>query len=102
MKAYLISENKDSLIGLKIAGIKGIYAPTREQVIKALESVRNDREIGIIVFTEKAAAMVPEKIKEIKLAKSYPLIVEIPDINGTIKGDDYIMNYVKESIGLKI
>lgn len=102
MKAYLISENKDTLVGLQIAGIKGTYAPTKEAILKALETVRNDKEVGIIVLTEKAASMIPEKIKEIKLAKSYPLIVEIPDRNGTIKGDDYIMNYVKESIGLKI
>ena len=102
MKAFLISENVDTFIGLKVAGIDGVILKEKSEIIKQIEKLKEDKEVGIIIITERAAALIPEKIKEMKLARSTPLIVEIPDRHGTIKGKDYILNYVKESIGLKI
>lgn len=102
MKAYLISDNVDTFVGLKVAGIDGVVLKDKVSILNELNKLKSNKDIGIIIMTEKAAALVEDKVKEMKLAKSTPLIVEIPDRHGTIKGDDYILNYVKESIGLKI
>jgi V/A-type H+-transporting ATPase subunit F len=102
MKAYFISDNNDTFIGLKIAGIKGAVLHEREQVLKKLEEIKMDNSIGIIILTEKISMLVPDEVKEMKLKKHAPLIVEIPDRHGSMKGDDSIVRYVKESIGLKI
>lgn len=102
MKAYFISDNIDTFVGLKIAGIKGIVTHTSEDVLKAVEELRSNKEISIIILTEKIADLIPYKVKELKLSKLGPLIVEIPDRHGTMRGEDSIVRYVKESIGLKI
>jgi V/A-type H+-transporting ATPase subunit F len=70
--------------------------------MKKIEQVKEDKEIGVLIFTEKAATLVKEIINEIKLSSETLLIVEIADRHGSIKGKDYIMRYIKESIGLKI
>lgn len=102
MKAYFISDNVDTFAGLKISGINGIVAHTPDEVLKVLGVLKEKKEIGIIILTEKIAILIPDKVKEMKLSKTGPLIVEIPDRHGTMKGENSIIRYVKESIGLKI
>jgi V/A-type H+-transporting ATPase subunit F len=102
MKAFLISDNIDTLAGLHIAGINGIVLHEKEEILKALEDTMKDPEIGIIIITELAGELVKEKINEFKLSKKLPLIIEIPDRHGSRKSKDYIMKYIQESIGLKI
>jgi len=102
MKAYLISDNVDSFVGLKISGIKGSVVHSREDVLQQLNKVKEDKEIGIIILTENAAKLIPDKVKELKLSRKFPLVVEIPDRHGSTKGDNSIIRYVKESIGIKI
>lgn len=102
MKAYFISDNVDTFVGLKVAGIKGIVTHSSEEALKIVEELRNNKEISLIILTEKIADLIPYKLKELKLSKTGPLIVEIPDRHGTMRGEDSIVRYVKESIGVKI
>lgn len=102
MRSFLISDNVDTFVGMKMAGIPGIVLHEKEEIIKKIQELKQDKDIGIIVVTEKIAALVPELVNEIKLSKERPLLVEIPDRHGSGKGKDSIVRYVKESIGLKI
>lgn len=102
MKSFLISDNIDTFVGMKMAGIEGVVLHEKEEVVKTIEQIRRQEEIGIIIITEKIALLIPELINEIKLSKDKPLLVEIPDRHGSIKGKDSIVRYVKESIGLKL
>ncbi len=102
MKSFLISDNIDTFVGMKMAGIEGVVLHEKEEVVKTIEQIRRQDEIGIIIITEKIALLIPELVNEIKLSKDKPLLVEIPDRHGSIKGKDSIVRYVKESIGLKI
>lgn len=102
MKMYLISDNKDTLVGMRLAGIKGTLVESEKEAERLLESLTRNKDIGIILITERLAASLRNKIDEMKQHLPYPLIVEIPDRHGSIKGEDYITGYVRESIGIKI
>lgn len=102
MKSFLISDNVDTMLGLRIAGIDGIVLHSKDEIEYLLDKLLEDKEIGIILLTEKAASVVPEKVTQIKLAKELPLIIEIPDRHGKSKDKDAIMGYIRDSIGLKI
>ncbi|WP_125152800.1 V-type ATP synthase subunit F [Clostridium rectalis] len=102
MKAYLISDNIDTLVGLRVSGINGIVVHSKEEVLKNLDIILKDKDIGTIILTEKIGALIKDEIREIKLSKYFPLVVEIPDRHGSIKKDDSILRYVREAIGLKI
>ena len=102
MISYLISDNVDTYVGMKMAGIEGIVLHEKEEIIKKLQELRRDEHIGIIIITEKVAALIEDMVREIKLSKERPLLVEIPDRHGSIKGKDSIVRYIKESIGLKL
>lgn len=102
MKAYFISDNVDTFVGLQVSGIEGTVVHEKEEVLNVLKSLEDKKDIGIIILTEKIAALIPQKVTEMKLSKIGPLIVEIPDRHGSTKGENSIIRYVKESIGLKI
>jgi len=102
MKMFLISDNVDTLTGMRLAGIEGIVVHEVQEVREALNKTLENKDIAIILITEKLAGLVPEYIRNIKLNLRFPLIVEIPDRHGTIRSSDSITRYVKESIGLKI
>lgn len=102
MKAYLISDNIDTQVGMRLAGIGGVVVHTRDEVLRELNRVTQQKEIGIILITEKLGQLISDEIRRLKLDMNLPLIVEVPDRHGTIRGKDSITRYVKESIGLKI
>jgi V/A-type H+-transporting ATPase subunit F len=102
MKAYLISDNIDTLVGMRLAGIEGVIAHSEEETVSKIDEVISNKEIGIILITERLADKVSDKIQILKLKMTIPLIVEIPDRHGTSRGKDSITRYVKESIGLKM
>ena len=59
-----------------------------------------DKEVGIILLTEKFGREFPEIIDEVRLHHKTPLIIEIPDRHGTGRRPDFITSYVNEAIGL--
>lgn len=102
MKMYLISDNIDTQTGMRLAGVEGVVVHEREELRLALEKALADKEIGIILLTEKFGKAFPEIIDEVKLSHTLPLLIEIPDRHGTGRKADFITSYVNESIGLKL
>ncbi len=102
MKMFLISDNVDTLVGMRLAGVEGVVAHTSGEVMDAVSGVLEDKDTGILLFTEKAAALIGDKIGEMKLAMNTPLIVEIPDRHGSRDIANSINSMVHESIGLKL
>lgn len=99
---YLISDNVDTLTGMRLAGVEGVVVHERRELKEALESVMDNKEIGVILLTEKFGREFPEIIDDIKLNRRLPLIIEIPDRHGTGRRPDFITAYVNEAIGLKL
>lgn len=102
MKMYLISDNVDTLTGMRLAGVDGVVVHEREELRRVLETTLADKEIGIILLTEKFGREFPEIIDDVKLNHRIPLIIEIPDRHGTGRKADFITSYVNEAIGLKL
>ena len=102
MKMYLISDNIDTLIGMRLAGIDGCVAHKSEEIIAHTEKAVADAELGILIYTEKAAATVKDYLNNLKLTLHTPLIIEIPDRHGSRDIAESINSMVRESIGLKL
>ena len=75
---------------------------TAKLLLQKLKKAVNDPELGILIFTEKAAAMVKEYLNHLKITLHTPLIIEIPDRHGSRDIANSINNMVQESIGLKL
>ena len=102
MKMYLISDNKDTLTGMRLAGVEGVVVHERQELKDALDAVFQDKEIGIVLLTEKFGREFPDLIDDVKLNRRLPLLIEIPDRHGTGRNENFITDYVSEAIGLKL
>lgn len=99
---YLISDNVDTLTGMRLTGVDGVVVHERGELKEAIEKAMDDESIGIILLTEKFGREFPDLINEIKLRRTMPLLIEIPDRHGTGRKKDFITAYVNEAIGLKL
>lgn len=102
MKFFLLSDNVDTLTGMRLAGIKGVLVHERDEVLAALEEACSRNEVGVLLVTELLAEKVAEELKSVRLDPTKPIVTIIPDRHGERRRSDYITNYIKESIGLKI
>ena len=102
MKMYLISDNIDTLTGMRLAGVEGAVVHERQELREEIGRVIADKEIGILLLTEKFGKEFPDIIDRIKLECKLPLIVEIPQRHGTGRAPDFITSYVNEAIGIKL
>ena len=59
MRMYLISDNTDTLTGMRLAGVDGVIANEKETLEKALNEVLKDKNIGIILLTEALGKKYP-------------------------------------------
>lgn len=102
MKMFLISDNVDTYTGMRLAGVNGVVIHSKIHLKEQLEQTFANKEIGVLLITEKLSREFPDIMNNIKLNHRLPLIVEIPDRHGTGRDPNFIMNYVNEAIGLKL
>ena len=53
MKMFLISDNVDTQTGMRLAGVEGVVVHEREELYDTLQKTLADKEIGIILLTER-------------------------------------------------
>lgn len=102
MRMFLISDNVDTLTGMRLAGIEGVVVHKKQEIKQALDEVLSQKDIGIILMTEKLGKEIPEIVDDIKLNRTFPLLLEIPDRHGSGRRPDFITAYINEAIGIKI
>ena len=64
MKMYLISDNVDTYTGMRLAGVDGVVVHERGELYEALQNVIKDKEVGIVLLTEKFGREFPEIIDD--------------------------------------
>lgn len=102
MRFHLISDNLDTLIGMRLAGIDGVVVHEKDKVEEALSAAIEDEDVAVVLMTEKLVKLCPDLVYELKLKRQRPLIVEIPDRHGAGRTKDSITKYVRDAIGLKV
>ena len=102
MRYFAISDNVDTLTGLRMAGIEGCVVHERGETQEAIAAAIADPEIGILLVTEGLAKLCAEDLDPMKQRGTRPIVVEIPDRHGTGRSPDSITRYIRESIGVKI
>ncbi len=102
MKFYLISDNIDTQMGMRLAGIEGVVTHSAEETQTALDDAMKMEDVGIVLMTEKAVKQIQETVYDYKLTCKSPLIVEIPDRHATSKISDTISKYLSEAVGIRL
>lgn len=102
MKYFLISDNIDTLAGMRLAGVHGVVVHEADEVRSALDKACADEDVGLVLITDKLVASCADVVFEYKLKRKRPLIVEMPDRHSDSNPGDSIKRYISEVVGVKI
>jgi V/A-type H+-transporting ATPase subunit F len=102
MRFFLLSDNIDTQVGMRLVGIDGIVVHERQEFLIELERVLQNPENCIVLVTTKLVNLCPEIISELKLNQANKLIVEIPDRRNSGDVGKAIDSYVSQAIGVKL
>lgn len=100
MKLFIISDNTDAIIGMRLAGIEGVRATDSEAAERAFEKALANEEIGVLLITPGVEALCPARVRELKRGIR-PLVVTVPDSDGNAAGDS-VTDYIREAIGIQM
>ncbi len=102
MRCQLISDNVDTRMGMRLAGIEGVILHEHDEILSELRRYMNDPEIAVVFLTEKVAACIAPEVKVIKETVSKPLIAVIPDRHGTSDMTAELSRYLQQTVGIHI
>ena len=102
MKIFLIADNTETFVGMRLAGIDGVIVHGEDEFRRAFNKAFADKETGIILIMDSLYMMCSDFIMEKKLNYATPLIISIPN-----RGDDAaitssVSSYIEAAIGMKI
>lgn len=101
MKLYLLSDDQDTVIGMRLAGVQGKLLKESENAFSEIEKISSDSDVGMILITPGIAKQLGSSLTELK-KKNIPLISEIPDSNPEHSSPDNVTDYIRNAIGVKI
>ena len=87
---------------MRLGGIEGVLVHERAEVKSALSQAMQNRDVAVILITQKLLTESSEMVYDLKLNRKCPLIVEIPDRHGSSHISTSISQYVREAIGIRI
>lgn len=99
---YSIIGDEDTVLGFGIVGVLGKVVTNEEETRRAFQELLEDKDVSIIIITERLADLIRARVDQYLLTQSFPLIVEIPDRQGRLPGRPGIKELVNAAIGIKI
>ena len=101
MKYFLLGD-EDAVLGFGMVGVEGRTALTKEEAELAFSELIRNRDIGIIIITERIADLIRPQVDRFVFTESFPLILEIPDRKGRLPGRPSIREMVNAAIGVRL
>ncbi len=99
---YLVIGDEDTVLGLGMVGVEGRIVREKDDTLKAFKEALSDREVGIVIITERMASLIRPTVDRFIFSEDFPLIVEIPDRKGPLPGRKGIREMVNAAIGVKL
>lgn len=101
MRYYVIGD-EDTVLGFGMVGVRGTVVRDRSSAEEAFRQAIAERDIGILIITEKVADHIRPDVERYLFSERFPLILEIPDREGPKEGRPGIREMVNTAIGIKL
>jgi len=99
---FFVIGDEDTVLGFSLAGTDGIVVRDADSAQRALDETMDHDDIGIIIITERIAALIRPAVNAYFYHKACPLIVEIPDRLGPIADRISIKEVIQTAVGIRI
>ena len=105
---YFVIGEREMVLAFRLVGVDGTIAETRQEVLESFNrvtgrggpvSVPVEKIPRVLILTESAASYIQDEWQK---TADYPLIVEIPGLEGHLSGRKTLTEAIGEAIGVKI
>lgn len=111
MKYFVIGE-REIVLAFSLVGASCAVAVNRDEALDAFNRVTgkggtayapvSEERPKVLILTEEIAMLLENEVLEWQQKGGYPLIVEIPGINGHLAGRRTLTDSIREAIGIHV
>jgi vacuolar-type H+-ATPase subunit F/Vma7 len=101
---FFVLGDEDVILGFQFVGIQGKISDNVEDARVEFDRItRGDYgEIGVLLITERIGVLLADVIMKWQLSGKYPLLVEIPGMDGHLEGKKSMLDSIRKAIGLAV
>ena len=74
----------------------------RDEALEAFRRVTGAGDVLVLIITEQISAMIAAEVMDWQFNGSYPLIVEIPGIEGHLENRKSLIDSIREAVGVHV
>jgi vacuolar-type H+-ATPase subunit F/Vma7 len=100
--AFYVIGGEEVVIGFRFVGVPGTAVYTEEEARAAFRAATTTAGIKVLVITEQASSLIPREVMDWQVSGAYPLIVEIPGIEGHLENRTSLIDSIREAVGLHV
>jgi V/A-type H+-transporting ATPase subunit F len=100
MRMYVIG-NEDAVLGFSLVGVDGRAVRNASDLSATLDACLNDETVGLLLITADVSPWARERIDELKVTSTSPLVVEIPGENTGTRYDS-LTDFVQRAMGIQL
>lgn len=99
---YFVIGDEDTVLGFGLVGVDGVTASDEEEAHSAFDRALADSDVGVVIITERCAEMMRTTVERYLFTKDFPLILEIPDRQGTLPNRPTLRETANRAIGIHV
>jgi vacuolar-type H+-ATPase subunit F/Vma7 len=99
---FFVIGEEEIVLGFRFAGIGGAAVTDRDGARAAFREVTGRGTVGVLILTEEVSALLEPEVTEWQVKAEYPLVVEIPGLQGRLPGKKTLLESIREAIGIHV
>ena len=100
---YSIIAERELVVAFSLIGVKGFIATSREEALLHFNSLTSGMQgAKILIISEQISEYLHDEVTRWQLKGDYPLIVEIPCLQGAMEGKKSLQDAIREAVGVHI
>lgn len=101
MEFYCLGE-EELVIGFRLVGIEGKVVTNRQEALEGFLYATREIKPRVLILTEEVASFLETETAEWSLSGEFPLLVEIPGLQGKLAGRKTLVESIREAIGISV
>lgn len=102
MKAYVITDNVYTLVGMKIAGVEGDLVDSTHSFKSIFNPVTTNDKIGVVMIAPKLITANQELVNKVRFNQTVPVIVEIPGPDEYKDDQNKITETIQKAVNISV
>lgn len=99
---FFVLGEEEIILGFNLVGIQGRVATTRAEAFEGFRYAVDSGEFKVLILTEEIATLLDQEVTDWNMSGRFPLLVEIPGLQGRLEGKKTLVESIREAVGISV